>query len=574
MKKAIYTLCIGEDFNRIAELTHPRMEAYAKKIGADFIVIKDRVYPDTVPVGYEKLQLKEALGKYDRICFIDTDILIRSDSPDIFVTVPYGLFSAFNEGEWILSRLETLKESFNTFKQAIPLKPGATLKSYYNTGVMVFDKTHAAIFSEPEVFVDNFGEQTWLNLQIHRELDTQYQIKNLSHRFNRMSHLDEVSNETCLENYFIHYAGMARINIPALLAVMKEDLGQWEEMSKSNYIVRRKYKVSVGGGLGDQIETEPVIREIKRLYPNDEIVVASHWPELFEDLDYEVTSIDIRKPVLDANEFSAVFHTYANPDQEAWKYMTHVFAHSTDFASQLAIRRVLPPEKKRVQLRYTESQLASVEAKMGSNKETWNTYICVHPGRSWRTKTMPPEYWSKLVFGLNEFTKVVLIGKDGKELQGILDIDLSQSPNVIDMRDKLSLKETLALLDNTFGLVTNDSAPLHLAGATDAWIFGVYTAKHAALVTPYRNQMQGYRHLELNTRPECWPCNVNARTTDLDECRADFCMNQKEEQLYQCYPKAEVSLKAIQFIWKTETNSLIRNRAYLHGVALKQSKPL
>ena len=91
MKSAIITICIGEKYEQLALLTHPTIQAYADKIGAEFIVIKDRIYPAEVPVGYEKLRLGKYLETYDRIIFLDTDLIVRPDTPNLFDFVPEGM---------------------------------------------------------------------------------------------------------------------------------------------------------------------------------------------------------------------------------------------------------------------------------------------------------------------------------------------------------------------------------------------------------------------------------------------------------------------------------------------------
>ena len=55
VKNTIYTLNIGNYAPEICALTYPLMEAYARKIGADFYIIRDKKYPEW-PVVYEKLR--------------------------------------------------------------------------------------------------------------------------------------------------------------------------------------------------------------------------------------------------------------------------------------------------------------------------------------------------------------------------------------------------------------------------------------------------------------------------------------------------------------------------------------
>lgn len=53
VKKTIYTLNIGDYAPEICALTYPLMQAYARKIGAEFHVIRERKFPDW-PLDYEQ----------------------------------------------------------------------------------------------------------------------------------------------------------------------------------------------------------------------------------------------------------------------------------------------------------------------------------------------------------------------------------------------------------------------------------------------------------------------------------------------------------------------------------------
>jgi hypothetical protein len=82
LKKTIYTLCINNYCPEITSLTFPLMEAYAKKIGADFFVISKRRFT-AMPVTYEKLQVGDLARETgaDWNLFFDADTLI---SPEMF----------------------------------------------------------------------------------------------------------------------------------------------------------------------------------------------------------------------------------------------------------------------------------------------------------------------------------------------------------------------------------------------------------------------------------------------------------------------------------------------------------
>ena len=83
MKKTLFTLNINDYAPEICDITYPLLKHYAKKIGADFYIIKDRKFPEFAPV-YEKLQIHE-LGKQmenDWNIFLDSDALVHPETPD------------------------------------------------------------------------------------------------------------------------------------------------------------------------------------------------------------------------------------------------------------------------------------------------------------------------------------------------------------------------------------------------------------------------------------------------------------------------------------------------------------
>jgi len=84
IKKTIYTVNIGDYAPEICALTYPLIQAYARKIGADFHVIRQRKFPDW-PVVYEKLQVHELAKEHGNdwnIC-IDGDALVNPEMFDI-----------------------------------------------------------------------------------------------------------------------------------------------------------------------------------------------------------------------------------------------------------------------------------------------------------------------------------------------------------------------------------------------------------------------------------------------------------------------------------------------------------
>jgi len=90
---AVCTLCIGPEAEAFKIYSHDSFQKYADKINADFVVIDSPKinYTNTKtinPLKFEKYQVYEILEEYERVLFIDNDILITPHAPNIFLEVP------------------------------------------------------------------------------------------------------------------------------------------------------------------------------------------------------------------------------------------------------------------------------------------------------------------------------------------------------------------------------------------------------------------------------------------------------------------------------------------------------
>ena len=87
MNKLVVTVNIGNYLPDITRLTYPFMQAWAKKIGAEWIEITEREFDDApgferAPLNIEKFQLQRISAKFDWTYFLDCDALISPDTPD------------------------------------------------------------------------------------------------------------------------------------------------------------------------------------------------------------------------------------------------------------------------------------------------------------------------------------------------------------------------------------------------------------------------------------------------------------------------------------------------------------
>ena len=102
---------------------------------------------------------------------------------------------------------------------------------------------------------------------------------------------------------------------------------------------------------------------------------------------------------------------------------------------------------------------AAVDALVGDTRGL--PLIAVAPGSVWGTKRWP--YYPELARELAGEAHIIVIG--GPEDAALARAIVAAAPGAIDTTGKLSLLASAALIERCAAIVTNDSAPLHLASA-------------------------------------------------------------------------------------------------------------
>lgn len=469
----ILTITIGDYYKKISNYTLPFIEKYAEKIDADFINISEhnKYY---ITQKWNKFHIHELLNKYKRIIYLDIDLIIREDCPNLFDIVPENKLGMFNEGKYT-PRFEFLEQASEYYGEPLKKWNG----KFYNSGVMVISRIHKQLFKIPKGIDFVETDQPYINLRI---LNDGVDMFDLDYKFNRMDILDTICGISRLDSYIIHYAGAPKNQI---FNVLTDDIEQWKKDSPE-YKYKRNILISVTAGMGDQLCSEPAIRYTQKLYPNDNIFVVTHFPRLFEHLSLPVFNYNEWKGINDS-----VLTMYTCPDDNQSDHkLSHVLFHPTDYASLSMIKRTIPNLDKTIKLKLLADDVSYVLNLLSGKKKEKPT-ILVHAGKWWPSKTLPIEWWQKIVNKLSEKLTVVLIGKTIDEEQGYLPIE---TPNDgIDLRDITSLGELIGLISLSKCLLTNDSSPLHIAGAFDNWIVTIPTCKHPDHILPFRNGTQYYK---------------------------------------------------------------------------------
>lgn len=252
--------------------------------------------------------------------------------------------------------------------------------------------------------------------------------------------------------------------------------------------VERRLLFRTWGGIGDQICAEPTLRYALKMFQDCEISLASEIPELFRHLDFKRV-YDLKEDTPNYQKYFC-FETITPPDESnlVWQFFSHMLVNCVDFPSLCALRLQLPVYDKEIILQ------PDVDiTKMAENFNLDEIYggVAIHPGKHWQSKTFPKKFWDDVIsFLVMRGIKPIIIGADTDDNRGTVDVDTT---GCLDLRNKLSISESIWLLQSVGVLLTNDSSPLHMAASGDAWIGFVATCKHPDMITHWRRGQWQWR---------------------------------------------------------------------------------
>jgi hypothetical protein len=458
--------------NLIDDLTIERIKNYSNDLNLDFKLLEPHEN-----ISNTFFEISKLLMKYDRILYISPFILMRPDTPNLFELVPVDNIGLFNEGRYVDRNLH-MKSAMAFYKEDI-VKDWEG--KYYSTDVMVISKKHRELFKNPNIEIGS-EFAPYFNLKVHND---ETKVYDLDYKFNRMEFIDSHVGISRLDSFMINYTD-APTDI--IRDIIEKDINQWS-VDSPKYEYKQNILIKLSAGMGDQIESEPVARYVRKIYPDANIYLTTHHPRLFEHLKkvgIEVFDYTTWKGVNDA-----LIIMENNPsDSKSLNRLTQVLFHPTDFSSISMLRRTIPFKDKQIQIDLDINDVGAI-IELTKNKNVDKKVIVVHAGKWWPSKTFPKDWWQKVVDLLSEKLTVVLIGKTLSDDQGFLDIDCPKDG--FDFRDFTTLGENIALISVSKVTLSNDSSPIHIAGAFDNWIVTVPTCKHPDHILPWRNGEQSYK---------------------------------------------------------------------------------
>lgn len=250
------------------------------------------------------------------------------------------------------------------------------------------------------------------------------------------------------------------------------------------------------GGVGDQICAEPTLRWATKNFASSKVSLSSEIPDLFSHLNFH--KVFNEKEVRPRFEDYLMFETITPPDDTnlVWQFFSHCLTNCVDFPALCALRMQLPIKDREIFLMGTKPKSEIIEQIEGNA-------VFVHAGKHWPSKTFPKDWWDETIKELlGAGLRPVLLGADTDDNRGTVDLDASAC---VDLRNRLTISESVWLLQRAKVLLTNDSSPLHMAASSDPLFAGtghchikyIATCKHPDFITHYRKGKFQYREENL-----------------------------------------------------------------------------
>ena len=135
------------------------------------------------------------------------------------------------------------------------------------------------------------------------------------------------------------------------------------------------------------------------------------------------------------------------------------------------------------------------------NKSGTMRFFAVAPGSIWPTKRWPEEYYRRFCqYFKGKGSKVLLIG--GPEDDNLCRRIADGEEHVVTLAGQLSLRETYYLLTQCTGILSNDSAPMHLGLAAHINVFALFGPTVPEFgFAPFGPKSKIFENQELDCRP-------------------------------------------------------------------------
>lgn len=251
--------------------------------------------------------------------------------------------------------------------------------------------------------------------------------------------------------------------------------------------------------LGDTLCATPTVKKVALSYGH-KIDVMTHRHEIFKNNPYVDNILPFNEEF--PEDYKEVFETYnqwvkMNANQSSNNFYNQpmeVKLHNVE-ARQLHAMGVgmhLYPEE--LTCDFIPDPITDRAKTIDKN------YLIFHVTENWPSRTWSIQKWQRMVDLIKEHTdfKIATIGMSHKEptFNGSLEKKTIKLENIdldyCDLDDS-PISELWHMINNSYGLVTFDAGPMHIAGTTDSEIFTIGSSIRPEKIAPWRNSSQDYK---------------------------------------------------------------------------------
>lgn len=145
---AVVTFVSGKWAGELLMSSGPLMAEYAKRVGADFVVLTWPGHPDWPMSG--KFQIPRVLDHYERIAYVDADVLLRPGCVNLFDMCEPDEFGACDELPFHRRQPQFgLEDNYLDYRRRLGFED-IEVPWYFNAGVMVVARQHQNILMPPD----------------------------------------------------------------------------------------------------------------------------------------------------------------------------------------------------------------------------------------------------------------------------------------------------------------------------------------------------------------------------------------------------------------------------------------
>lgn len=251
--------------------------------------------------------------------------------------------------------------------------------------------------------------------------------------------------------------------------------------------VEKRILIRRQGALGDVILTTPIARRLRTENPDAIINVATNSGNIY------IGNKNVNN-VFPGNHSVQGYDRVVDLDLG---YEKRPKMHSIDAFSMEAFGDC--DYDKQTTLTPTESDHQVALSKISEFGIDPANMVIAHPAVTWRNRTWPREYWEKLLKGITDAGKRVVVVGSGS------DFHLS-GQDIFDFIGKFTPHQIAALMSRASCFVGNDSGILHVAGTTDVPIVGIFTSAKGEYRIPWRNGTYGHSCVVIHPEVSCYGC--------------------------------------------------------------------